>query len=122
MVRFSHPPVSFALRDDPIPDSCPLTSWEKVRKEELEQVVQGGLAKFLEVGMAKSKMKEVSFRLPRKLYADAQNAMVYTVPGGMTKISLRRIMIDALREIIRTAKPMVDRAAAEDRRLGIPEW
>jgi len=49
--------VSFALRDDSIPDSVPLTGAERLRKEELEQLVQGGLEEFLRVGAALSELR-----------------------------------------------------------------
>jgi hypothetical protein len=49
--------VSFTLRDNCVPDACPLTRTEKLRKEELEAVVAGGLAKFLEVGMALAELR-----------------------------------------------------------------
>jgi hypothetical protein len=54
--------VSFALRDDPIPDACPLTGAERLRKEELEQLVQGGLEEFLRVGAALAELRN------RRLY------------------------------------------------------
>jgi hypothetical protein len=54
--------VSFAPKDDSILDSVPLTSWEKVRKAELEQVVQGGLEQFLRVGAALAELRN------RRLY------------------------------------------------------
>jgi hypothetical protein len=44
--------VSFSLRDEPIPDACPLTRQEKTLKAELEAVVRSGLDEFLRVGNA----------------------------------------------------------------------
>jgi len=44
--------VSFSLRDESVPDACPLTSAEKTLKAELEAVVRSGLDEFLRVGNA----------------------------------------------------------------------
>jgi hypothetical protein len=55
--------VSFALKDgDTIEGSIPLTSWETVRKEQLEKVVEGGLQEFLRVGAALAELRN------RRLY------------------------------------------------------
>jgi hypothetical protein len=44
--------MGFALKDEPVPDAIPLSARERTRKAELEQIVQYGLEKFLEVGLA----------------------------------------------------------------------
>jgi hypothetical protein len=44
--------MSFSLRDESVPDACPLTSAEKTLKLELEAVVRTGLDEFLRVGNA----------------------------------------------------------------------
>ena len=51
--------MSYALQacDEPIPDSVPLTSAEKERKKELEQMVEGGLQEFLRVGAALAEIR-----------------------------------------------------------------
>jgi hypothetical protein len=54
--------VSFALRDDCIPDACPLTGHEKRLKAELEAVVSAGLEEFLRVGTALAELRN------RRLY------------------------------------------------------
>jgi hypothetical protein len=92
-------PVSFTLRDNCVPDVVPLTSWEKLRKEELEAVVAGGLAKFLEVGMALAELRN------RGLYRTEHATFESYVHQ---RFGLHRSSVDGVIRSAQTAAVLVD--------------
>lgn len=88
-----------AFNDEPIPDSIPLTSWEKVRRAELEQVVRGGLAKFLEVGIALAELRN------RRLYRTEFATFEHYV---LTQFGLHRAAVDGVIRSAQTAQVLLD--------------
>jgi hypothetical protein len=91
--------VSFTLRDNCVPDVVPLTSREKLRKEELEAVVAGGLAKFLEVGMALAELRN------RRLYRTEHATFESYV---QSRFGLHRSSVDGVIRSAQTAAVLVD--------------
>ena len=91
--------MSFAPKDDSIPESVPLTSWEKVRKAELEQVVQGGLEQFLRVGAALAELR--NRRLYRVEFATFQQYV-------RTRFGLARSSVDQLIRSSTVARDLLD--------------
>lgn len=91
--------MSFALRDDSIPDPVPLTGAERLRKEELEQVVQGGLEEFLKVGAALAELRN------RRLYRTEFATFGEYV---RTRFGLARSSVDQLIRSSTVARDLLD--------------
>ena len=85
--------------DEPIPDTVPLTGWEKLRKEELEKVVEGGLQEFLKVGAALAELR--NRRLYRTHYATFQEYV-------RARFGLARSSVDQLIRSSATAQTLLD--------------
>src|SRR6516164_5074365 len=92
-------PVSFALENEPIPDACPLTSWEKVRKTELEQVVEGNFEQFLRVGAALAELR--NRRLYRTTFATFEQYV-------RARFGLARSSVDQLIRSSMVARDLLD--------------
>ena len=94
-------PVCFpcSALDDSIPDSVPLTSWEKERRQQLEQIVSGGLAKFLEVGNALCELRN------RRLY---RTEFVTFEQYVLAKFALHRSSVDGVIRSAQTAQVLMD--------------
>jgi hypothetical protein len=93
--------VSSALQafDEPIPDTVPLTSWERVRKEELEAIVDGELEKFLRVGQALAEIRN------RRLYrVDFPRFESYV----LNRFDLHRSAVDGLIRSSQTAEMLLE--------------
>jgi hypothetical protein len=84
---------------EPIPDTVPLTSWEQVRKEELEKVVEGGFEQFLRVGQALAELR--SRRLYRTHYATFAEYV-------RARFGLARSSVDQLIRSQATAQALLD--------------
>jgi hypothetical protein len=91
--------VALALQDDPIPDTIALTAREKIRKEQLERVVEHGLAQFLEVGKALAELR--SRRLYRTHFATFEDYV-------RTRFGLARSSVDQLIRSASTAQCLLD--------------
>jgi hypothetical protein len=91
--------VSFALKDEQIPDSIPLTSWEKQRKLELEAVVEDGLGKFLQTGQALAEIRN------RRLY---RVEFVSFEAYVLSRFHLHRSAIDGLIRASQTAETLLE--------------
>jgi hypothetical protein len=98
--------VPFALQDEPIPDTIALTAQEKIRKEQLERVVEHGLAQFLEVGKALAELR--SRRLYRTHFATFEDYV-------RTRFGLARSSVDQLIRSASTAQQLLDNG------LSLPE-
>jgi hypothetical protein len=93
--------VSFALKilDEPVPDTIPLTTTEKRRKQELETIVESGLEEFLRVGSA---------------LAELRNRRLYRVEFGTfeeyvrAKFNLHRAAVDGVIRSAQTAQVLLD--------------
>ena len=85
--------------DEPIPDAVPLTSWERIRKDELERVVEGGLAEFLRVGAALAELR--NRRLYRTQYATFEEYV-------RAKFGLARSSVDQVIRTAATAQGLLD--------------
>jgi hypothetical protein len=84
---------------DELPDTVPLTGWEKLRKEELEKVVEGGLQEFLKVGAALAELR--NRRLYRTHYATFQEYV-------RARFGLARSSVDQLIRSSATAQALLD--------------
>jgi hypothetical protein len=91
--------MSFSLRDEPVPDACPLTSAEKTLKAELEKVIEGGLQEFLKVGAALATLR--SKRLFRTEFATFEEYV-------RTKFALARSSADQLIRSAQTAQVLLE--------------
>jgi hypothetical protein len=89
--------VASALQD--VPDTIPLTTQEKIRKEVLERVVEHGLVQFLEVGKALAELR--SSRLYRTHYATFTDYV-------RARFNLARSSIDQLVRSSQTAQCLLD--------------
>jgi hypothetical protein len=91
--------VSFALRDDSIPDACPLTGAERLRKEELERIVENGLETFLRVGASLCELRNGRYyRTTHVTFAD------YV----LDRFHLHRSAVDGLIRSWQTAQTLVE--------------
>ena len=84
---------------DLIPDAVPLSAPERLRKEQLEQVVAGGLAKFLEVGTALAELRN------RRLY---RMEFVTFEEYVRSKFGLHRSSVDGVIRSAQTAQVLLD--------------
>jgi hypothetical protein len=91
--------MSFSLRDEPVPDACPLTAAEKTLKAELEKVIEGGLQEFLRVGAALTTL--LSKRLFRTEFATFEEYV-------RTKFALARSSADQLIRSAQTAQVLLE--------------
>jgi hypothetical protein len=85
--------------DEPVSDAVPLTSWERVRKDELEQTVASGLAEFLRVGAALAELR--NRRLYRTQYATFEQYV-------RAKFGLARSSVDQVIRTAATAQALLD--------------
>jgi hypothetical protein len=99
MVKFGHHPVSFALENEPIPDACPLTSWEKQRKLQLEAVVEAGLGKFLQTGQALAEIR--NRRLYRVEFASFESYV-------QARFGMHRSAVDSVIRSAQVAQVLLD--------------
>jgi hypothetical protein len=91
--------MSFSLRDEPVPDACPLTAAEKTLKAELEKVVEGGLQEFLKVGAALATLR--NRRLFRTEFATFEEYV-------RAKFGLARSSADQLIRSAQTAQVLLE--------------
>jgi hypothetical protein len=88
-----------SLADDLLPDVIPLSKKERLRKEELEEIVQAGLEEFLKVGAALSEIRN------KRLYRTEAATFEQYV---QTKFGLHRARVDALIRSSVVAKSLLD--------------
>jgi hypothetical protein len=91
--------VSFSLRDESVPDACPLTSCEKTLKAELETIVRAGLDEFLRVGNALATLRNK--RLFRTEFASFEGYV-------RAKFGLARSSADSLIRSAQTAEVLLE--------------
>jgi hypothetical protein len=93
--------VSCALQafDEPIPDSVPLTSQEKTRKRELEQIVENGLETFLRVGASLCELRN------RRLYRTSHATFA---DYCRDRFHLHRSAVDGLIRSSQTAETLLE--------------
>jgi hypothetical protein len=91
--------MSFSLRDESVPDACPLTSAEKTLKAELEATVRAGLDEFLRVGNALATLRNK--RLFRTEFATFEEYC-------RNKFGLARSSADELIRSAQTAQTLIE--------------
>jgi hypothetical protein len=91
--------MSFSLRDQSVPDACPLSSGEKTLKAELEAVVRSGLDEFLRVGNALATLRNK--RLFRTEFATFQEYV-------RVKFGLARSSADSIIRSAQTAEVLLE--------------
>ena len=84
---------------DLIPDAVPLSAPERLRKEQLEAIVAGGLAKFLQVGTALAELRN------RRLY---RTEFVTFEEYVRSKFGLHRSSVDGVIRSAQTAQVLLE--------------